>query len=111
MASQYSKQLSFTVLVHGEGEAHVAHCLETGLVASAPDEMDAVAKMTKLLDRQVKFALENDRLADIYHLAPKEIVNHFLNSERVISETRKPVIQKDVTKGFTLSQIAYATTC
>jgi hypothetical protein len=106
-----TKTLTFSFVVEEQEGAYVAHCLETGLVATAKDESDVVAKMSKLLDRQVKFAIKHNRLADIYHSAPRNVIAKFLDmSERVISTTQKP-IQSSARRNLTINETAYAAAC
>lgn len=74
------KQLSFHVLVDEQQGAFVATCLETSLVATSLDCDDAISKMEKLILRQIQFALKHDRLADIYHPAPKEVFDKYVHA-------------------------------
>ena len=104
------KVLSFNVLIEKSDGAYVAHCLETSLVASALTEIDSVVKMAKLLDRQIRFALENDRLGDIYHFAPKEVVAKFQSMERFVSQVETPI--SCGSKGdLMIRETAYALAC
>ena len=90
MTATPSKVLTFNVLVEVQGDFHVAHCLETDLVSAAREESDVMAKMCKMLDRQIRFALQNDRLRDIYHPTPKEVWDKFQATEEcVIQRTQK----------------------
>jgi hypothetical protein len=111
MPSPTAKKLTFSILVEEIDNAHVAHCLETGLVAAAIDESDAVAKISKLLQRQVRFALDHDRLADIYHPAPREVFNKFVQmQERFVGRTQKP-IKGNAQQAFMIDETAYAPAC
>jgi hypothetical protein len=111
MSTPFVKKLTFSILVEQHDKVfYVAHCLETGLVAAAADESDVVAKMSKLLDRQVRFALEHNRLEGIYHLAPSEVITKFQKMERLVSQSQRP-IKCDARHGFTINETAYAAAC
>ena len=114
MTISQSKVLTFNVLVEVKGDYHVAHCLETGLVSAAREESDAMAKMCKMLDRQIRFALQNDRLRDIYHPAPKEVWDKFQTTDEcVIQRTQKRLRSPEtnnVMPGFMIEQ-TYAAVC
>jgi len=112
MSNPNTKTLTFSMLVEEVQGAFVGHCLETGLVASAITEQDVVAKMSKLLERQIRFALENDRLGDIYHPAPKEVFAKFqAMEERLVSTCRTPLKGHSNKPWFTIAQTAYAPAC
>jgi len=69
--------LKFNVVVEEREGSYVAHCLEMGLVAVS-DDLDALPQiMSKLISRQLEFALKNNNPSDIYHPAPKEIWDKF----------------------------------
>jgi len=68
---------NFTVFVEKTGGSNVAHCLEMGLVAVNEDRDELLAAITKLIVRQLQFALENDNPADIYHSAPADVWSRF----------------------------------
>jgi hypothetical protein len=114
MTISTAKVLTFNVLVEENGDYHFAHCLETGLVAAAPEESDAIAKMCKMLDRQIKFALKHSRLRDIYHPAPKEVWDRFQATEEcVIQRTQKRLrtgATHNAMPGFVIEQ-TYAAVC
>ncbi len=73
------KEAAFTfhVMIDEQQGMHVAHCLEMGLVAVHTDTDELVSIMTKLIVRQLQFALENDNPADIFHSAPPEVWARF----------------------------------
>jgi hypothetical protein len=105
------KILTFIAWVEEYNEnVFVAHSLETGLVATARDESDAISKMGKMLVRQIEFAVKNDRLRDIYHPAPEEIWDKFQKSKRVISRTQK-TIPANTYHSLLIDQTAYASAC
>jgi hypothetical protein len=102
------KQLAFHVLVAQEQGAYVAHCLETGLVAASLDQDDAVSKMTKLITRQIDFALRHDRLADIYRPAPNAVFKQYVFAKgRALGSSQKPM-WFDKMGGLLVTQSAYA---
>jgi hypothetical protein len=106
-----TKSLTFSIWVESHEDVFAAYSLETGLVATALDESDAITKMCKMLVRQVEFSFKNDRLRDIYHPAPKEIWDKFQKTEeRVVSRTQK-TITHDCSPGFVIDQTAYAPAC
>ncbi len=79
-----SPNFVFNVLVEiSEGHC-VAYCLEMGLVATHDrDDLDELlAKMSKLVTRQLEFAIENDNMSDILHPAPVEIWQRFRDAEQ-----------------------------
>ena len=96
MTTPAIKTLSFSVLVEEQQGAFIGHCLETGLVATALDESDVLSKMSKMLVRQIQFAIENDRIKDIYQSAPTEVWNKWIKTEeRIIGQSRRPIPQKE----------------
>jgi hypothetical protein len=101
---------TFTVLCEKQDEACVAHCVETGLVSASVNEIDAISKMSKMLVRLVMFALKNDRLADIYHFAPKDVINQMIKIERMIDQSTRPIMC-DHKQIATTEITAYAATC
>lgn len=106
-----SKVLTFSILVEKNHDVFVAHSLETGIVAVANDESDVLAKIGKMIERQVAFALSNDRLADIFHPAPREIWSKWQQlQEPTISRTEKPLRGPSI-PGFIINQTAYAAAC
>lgn len=108
----HTKKLSFSMLVEKHQDTYVGYCLETGLVATALDSSDVVAKMTKLLDRQIKFALDNDRLQDIYHPAPAEIWKKWQDSEETVVSASQRSIGDRSTSGFMIAETTtYAAAC
>ncbi len=108
MATTNVKQLAFHVLVSEEEGAHVARCLETGLVAVSQDQDDAVSKMTKLITRQVEFALKHDRLADIYRPVPNEVFKQYVLAKGPsLGSSQKPM-RLDHVGGLMVTQSAYA---
>ncbi len=115
MTTPATKTLTFSVLVEKQEEAFIGHCLETGLVATALDEADVLSKMGKLLIRQVTFALENNRLRDIYHKAPQSVWDKWMHTEEsMISTTSRTIPQEKGSGGsprFTIEQNSYAVAC
>ena len=71
------KKFDFTVFVEQVEGCNVAHCLEMGLVATHHDPAELLSVMSKLIVRQLQFALENDNPADIYHSAPADVWARF----------------------------------
>lgn len=112
MTTPAIKTLSFSVLVEEQQGAFIGHCLETGLVATALDESDVLSKMSKMLVRQIQFAIENDRIKDIYQSAPTEVWNKWIKTEeRIIGQSRRPIPQKEggpMRAALQIDQIAYA---
>jgi len=107
------KQLTFNVLVEQAEGAYVAHCLETSLVATSLDQRDAVAKMQKLIVRQVEFALKHNCLPAIFHPAPNEIFEKWTRlkvGSANLDRSQSPVRVDDV-GGFCINQAAYAAAC
>ena len=115
MATPQTKTLSFSVFVEKHDGYFVGTCLETGLVATALEEEDVLAKMSKLVSRQIQFAVENGRLRDAYHRAPNDIWNKWMELEQqVVQTTRGPVHNRK--SGFRIPQFmieqnSYAAAC
>jgi hypothetical protein len=108
-----TKQLTFTGIVEKQDDAWVAHCLETGMVAtSALSPKDAISKMSTLLDGILTFAIRHGRVGDIYHSAPQEVVNKFINTEmRAISSQKTFYPIEGQQQRLTVEQNAYAVAC
>jgi hypothetical protein len=77
MKSQAPLQFTFHVLIEDNQGMHVAYCLEMGLVATADTPDDLPSIMTKMIVRQVEFAIKNNNPQDIYHPAPPEVWEKF----------------------------------
>lgn len=102
-------QFTFHVLVdHYEGQ-RVAHCLEMGLVAVHDDTDELVSIMTKLIIRQLQFALENENPADIFHSAPPEVWARFRVAQQKLPLERlqKPV-RTEIWPNLMFNQVSYA---
>jgi hypothetical protein len=110
-----TRVLTFSVLVEKTEGVFVANCLETGLVAVANEQSDVLSAMEKLLQRLILFALENDRLGDIYHKAPHEVWSQWMTiEERMIKQTRSRLPKSTGTKlrpPVMIEQTAYASYC
>jgi hypothetical protein len=105
------KHFTFNVFIETvEGGAFVAHCLETGLVATSKDCEELPHKMAKMLVRQIQFALKNNNPGDIFHPAPRDIWEKFMRTKGQMESTRKPIKIDDV-GGLVLTQNAYAAAC
>lgn len=83
------RQLNFNVLIDEQDGIHVAHCLEMGLVAVSEDVEELPGIMSKLIIRQVEFALKNDNPSDIYHPAPVEVWRKFQIAKKAVEQTQK----------------------
>jgi hypothetical protein len=100
------KQFTFNVFIEDVDGVHVAHCLESGLVATSNDLNELPHKMAKMLVRQIEFALQNNNPADIFHPAPMEVWDRFFAAKNKVESTQKNV---RVDKGnIVLNQNAYA---
>jgi hypothetical protein len=102
-----SKQLSFNVLVEKIDDAYVAHCLETGLVATSLDRQDVQAKMNKMIVRTVEFALKHNRLSDIFQPAPEEVFKKWREAKCLPSKSANPVTMDHHIGGLVVNQAAY----
>jgi hypothetical protein len=102
-------QFTFHVLVDQYEGQQVAHCLEMGLVAVHDDIDELVPIMTKLIIRQLQFALENDNPADIFHSAPPEVWARFkeVQQELPLERLQKP-IQARGWPNLMFNQVSYA---
>ena len=83
------RQFTFNVLIDKQEGIHVAHCLEMGLVAVSEDVEELPAIMSKLIVRQVEFALSNNNPSDIYHPAPLEVWQKFRIAKQEVERTQK----------------------
>jgi len=113
MTNPVFKELTFNVLVEECGDHYVAHCLETGTVAIASQDFDAMSKMAKMLMRQVEFAITNNRLGDIYHPAPREVWDKYLRiKEPAFARSSKTIRSKTpLFSGIMMNQNNYAAVC
>lgn len=111
MTATKSKTFTFNVLVENVQNAYIATCLEMYLVATSDDENDLISKMSKLIVRQVQFALKNENPQDIFHPAPKEVWDKFMKDDdrRVLSESLSALKLNEV-HGVSVSQ-TYAAAC
>lgn len=107
-------ELRFNIHIEREGEAYIAHCLEMGLVATCDDLNELPAVMSKLIHRQIQFALKNNNPADIFHPAPPEVWEKFRAARghkmEEVERTQRRVRIKDWPT-FTVGQVSYAATC
>jgi hypothetical protein len=65
-------ELKFHTVYQEREGVHVATCIEMGLVATADRKEDLSAIMSKLISRQITFALKNDNYQDIFHPAQRQ---------------------------------------
>jgi len=73
----------FKVLIKKEPDAWVAHCLELNLVAVAETSAQAEADIIDVITSHVRYALENDNLAYMYHPAPLSVwLDFFVCADR-----------------------------
>jgi len=82
MKSQAPLQFTFHVLIEHTQGVYVAYCLEMGLVATADIQEDLPSIMTKMIARQIEFAIKNNNPQDIYHAAAPEIWERFKNAAK-----------------------------
>lgn len=68
----------FKVLIKEEPDTWVAHCLELNLVAEAETAEQVEADIIDIIIAHVKYAVENNNLAYMYHPAPPEVWEDFL---------------------------------
>lgn len=103
------KKLKFNVLVENQRRYFIATCLETSLVATSRDVNDVIAKMTKMLVRQVEFALKNDNPRDIFCPAPNEVWEKFMRDEEstILVDADNLLCLNEV-RGIGVNQTAYA---
>jgi hypothetical protein len=105
--------MEFTFNIHTERAdgAYVAYCLEMGLVATSDDPTMLPSIMSKLIHRQVEFALQNNNPADIYRPAPPEVWERFRAARKQRAEVEERIQRKVHIKDwptFTLGQASYA---
>ncbi len=108
-------RLTFNIVVEKKEGAHVATCLEMGLVATADNEEDLPAIMDKLIRRQVAFAIENDNLQDIFHPADPEVWRRLSDAfakekARAVRKSEERMTAKNW-QSVALTQTAYAIAC
>ena len=106
-------QTSFTFNIFLEQqEGHlVGHCLEMGLVAVHPDQDELISIMSRLVTRQLQFALENDNPADIYHSAPADVWERFrqhISERESVPERSQKHLRAQGWPQLTVDQFAYA---
>ena len=104
---QMTKHFTFNVLVENADGVYVAHCLETGLVATSEDASELPHKMVKMLVRQVEFALRNNNPADIFHPADPDVWERFFAARSMPESTQKK-IHVENGGSIVLKQNAYA---
>jgi hypothetical protein len=106
-------EFKFNTVYEEKDGVYIATCIEMGLVATADRKEDLPAIMDKLVFRQVKFALQNDNLQDIFH--PADIAWQYLRDAMAkdkVRQVRKSESEEQV-DGATVSVIntAYAVAC
>lgn len=101
------KHFTFNVFIENADGVHVAHCLESGLVATSKDVNELPHKMAKMLVRQVEFALKNNNPADIFHPAPSDVWDRFFAAQEKLESTQKN-IHVERRGSIVLNQNAYA---
>lgn len=106
-------ELKFNTIYEEKDNVFVATCIEMGLVATADRKEDLPAIMDKLINRQVRFALENDNLQDIFH--PAELAYQFLRDAMAKDKARevRRTESAEQVDGAPLNviNIGYAVTC
>lgn len=101
------KHFTFNVFIEDADGVHVAHCLESGLVATSTDVNELPHKMAKMLVRQVEFAIKNNNPADIFHPAPSDVWERFFATQNKLESTQKS-IQVEHRGSIVLNQNSYA---
>lgn len=71
------EKFSFKVLIKKDPDAWVAHCLELNLIVVAETSRQAEADIVDVITSHVRYALENDNLAHMYHPAPLSVWREF----------------------------------
>jgi hypothetical protein len=103
-----AKEFTFNVFVESTEGAFIAHCMETGLVATSKDPNELAFKMAKMLFRQVLFALQHNNPADIYHPAPRDVWERFLEFKGEPDKIEKNFMLGDTGASVFLNQSTYA---
>jgi hypothetical protein len=103
-----AKEFTFNVFVESTEGAFIAHCMETGLVATSNDMDELAFKMEKMLFRQVLFALQHNNPADIYHPAPPDVWERFLECKAEPDRVEKNLKLGDNGASVFLNQNTYA---
>jgi hypothetical protein len=75
------ERFSFKVLIKKELDAWVAHCLELNLVAEADTSEQVTSEIIDVIVAHVRYAIENDNVAYMYHAAPPEVWRDFFKCE------------------------------
>jgi hypothetical protein len=71
------EDFSFKVLIRKEPDAWVARCLELNLVAVAETSEQVESDIIDVIISHVRYALNNDNVANMYHPAPSEVWKDF----------------------------------
>lgn len=71
------ERFDFKVLIKKEPDAWVAHCLELNLVAVAATDKQVESDILDLIVAHVRYALENDNVAHMYHPATESVWKEF----------------------------------
>jgi hypothetical protein len=104
-------ELTFNTVFEEREGAHVAVCLEMGLVATADNKDDLSAIMDKLISRQLNFALQNQNFQDIYH--PADQAWQYLRDAFAKQTAKEVRTNKERMDGATINVVntAYAVNC
>ncbi len=68
-----SPSIKLNIVVYKEGEEWVAHCLQMDIVASGRSAKAVEADIIGLIKTQMRFAIDNGNVENLFKPAPSEI--------------------------------------
>lgn len=68
-----SPSIKLNIVVYKEGEEWIAHCLQMDIVASGKSPKAVENDIIDLIKAQMRFAIDNDNVENVFKPAPSEI--------------------------------------
>src|SRR5208337_2571832 len=86
-------------VVYREGEEWIAHCLQMDIVASGKSAKVVEDDIIALIKAQVRFAIDNDNMENVFKPAPSAIWSMIGHAKRRSMPTVDEIIAKIKSKG------------
>ena len=87
-----SPSIKLNIVVYREGEEWIAHCLQMDIVASGKSAKVVEDDIIALIKAQVRFAIDNDNMENVFKPAPSAIWSMIGHAKRCVSRNIRLII-------------------
>ncbi|MBI5212878.1 MAG: hypothetical protein HY957_05835 [Nitrospirae bacterium] len=87
-----SPSIKLNIVVYKEGEEWIAHCLQMDIVATGKSAKAVEDDMIALIKAQVRFAIDNGNMENVFKPAPSEIWSMIGHAKRCALRSIRPLI-------------------